>query len=180
MTANRSIPPKLATKLLISFLRDDLAEEVLGDLEQKFYITLKTKSRFKAKLNYWYQVMQYVRPFAIRKLKSTPSNNITMFRSYFKIGWRNLLKNKGYSFINISGLAVGMAVAMLIGLWVYDELSFNKNHEHYNSIARVKYNSTWNGEVGSSTYVPFPLGPELSQSFQNDFEHVVMSTFLQR
>ena len=177
MTANRSIPPKLATKLLISFLRDDLAEEVLGDLEQKFYITLKTKSRFKAKLNYWYQVMQYVRPFAIRKLKSTPSNNITMFRSYFKIGWRNLFKEKGYSFINIGGLAAGMAVAVLIGLWIYDELSFNKYHKNYDSIARVMYRATRNGETGHSDHMPFPLGPALAQSFQNDFEYVVMSTF---
>jgi putative ABC transport system permease protein len=108
-----TIPPALAQKLLISFLKDDLAEEVLGDLEQKFYITLKTKSPLKAKLNYWYQVMHYMRPFAIRKLKSTPSNNIAMFQSYFKIGWRNLFKEKGYSFINIGGLAAGMAVAVL-------------------------------------------------------------------
>ena len=46
-----------------------------------------------------------------------------MIKNYFKIAWRNLVKSKGYSAINIGGLAVGMAVAMLIGLWVYDELS---------------------------------------------------------
>ena len=62
-----------------------------------------------------------------------------MFRSYFKIGWRNLFKEKGYSFINIGGLAAGMAVAVLIGLWIYDELSFNKYHKNYDSIARVMY-----------------------------------------
>jgi hypothetical protein len=47
-----------------------------------------------------------------------------MYKSYLKTGWRNLLGNKGYSFINIGGLAAGMAVALLIGLWVYDEVSF--------------------------------------------------------
>lgn len=56
-----------------------------------------------------------------------------MYKSYFKIGWRNLVKNKGYSLINIGGLAMGMAVAMLIGLWIHDELEFNKYHKNYNS-----------------------------------------------
>ena len=100
-----------------------------------------------------------------------------MFQSYFKIGWRNLFKEKGYSFINIGGLAAGMAVAVLIGLWIYDELSFNKYHKNYDSIARVMYRATLNGETGHSDHMPFPLGPELAQSFQNDFEYVVMSTF---
>ena len=60
-----------------------------------------------------------------------------MFQNYFKIGWRNILKEKGYSLINISGLAVGMSVVMLIGLWVWDELSFNKYHKNYERIAKV-------------------------------------------
>ena len=60
-----------------------------------------------------------------------------MYRNYFKIGWRNLFKHKGYSLINIGGLAVGMAVAILIGLWVYDELSFNKYHKNYDRLAWV-------------------------------------------
>jgi hypothetical protein len=46
-----------------------------------------------------------------------------MFKNYFKTAWRNLVKNKMSSFINIGGLAMGLAVAMLIGLWIYDEIS---------------------------------------------------------
>jgi len=60
-----------------------------------------------------------------------------MIKNYFKIAWRNLIRNKGYSAINIGGLAVGMAVAILIGLWIYDELSFNKYHKNYDSIGLV-------------------------------------------
>jgi putative ABC transport system permease protein len=100
-----------------------------------------------------------------------------MVRSYLKIGWRNLFRNKGYSSINIGGLACGMAVALLIGLWVYDELSFNKYHENYDRIARVMVQATVNGETRSGRHMPFPLGPELKESFKSDFEHVVMSTF---
>ena len=60
-----------------------------------------------------------------------------MLRNYLKIAFRNLVKSKGYSAINIGGLAVGMAVAMLIGLWVYDEFAFNRYHGNYDRIAKV-------------------------------------------
>ena len=60
-----------------------------------------------------------------------------MFKNYFTIAWRNLIKTKGYSFINIGGLALGMSVALIIGLWVNDELSFNKYHDNYDQIAQV-------------------------------------------
>jgi len=72
-----------------------------------------------------------------------------MIKNYFKIAWRNLIANKGYSAINIGGLSVGMAVAILIGLWIYTELSFNKNFENYNRIAQVWQNQEYNGIVGS-------------------------------
>lgn len=102
-----------------------------------------------------------------------------MYKSYFKIGWRNLFRNKSYSAINIGGLALGMAVAILIGLWIYDELSFNKYHQNYNRIARVMHHASKNNLTGTSLYQPFPLGVELTESFKNDFEYVVMSTFIQ-
>ena len=60
-----------------------------------------------------------------------------MIRSYLKIAWRNLFRNKMYGLINIAGLAIGMAVAMLIGLWVYDEVSYNRSHGNYEHIAQV-------------------------------------------
>ena len=52
-----------------------------------------------------------------------------MLKNYFKIAWRNLVKNRMHSFINIAGLSVGMAVAILIGLWIWDEVSYNKNFD---------------------------------------------------
>ena len=177
MTKDTPTPPKLARRILLVFLRADLREEVLGDLDEKFYVTQHTKTRHRAIINYWFQVLHYLRPFALRKLKLSYSNNNAMVRSYLKIGWRNLFRNKGYSSINIGGLACGMAVALLIGLWVYDELSFNKYHKNYDRIARVMVQATVNGETRSGRHMPFPLGPELKESFKSDFEHVVMSTF---
>ena len=55
-----------------------------------------------------------------------------MIKNYFKIAWRNLLRNKASSFINIGGLSIGMAVALLISLWINDELSYDKNFANYN------------------------------------------------
>lgn len=100
-----------------------------------------------------------------------------MIRSYFKIGWRNLVRNKGYSFINIGGLALGMTVAMLIGLWVYEELSFNRNFQNYDCIAQVMQNQTFNGVVQTQTSQALQLGSELRTTYGSDFKHVVMSSW---
>ena len=99
-----------------------------------------------------------------------------MLRNYFKIAFRNLVRNKVYSFINIGGLAVGMAVAILIGLWVYDELSFNKYHKNYDKIAQVMQHQTFNGEVGTQTSNPYLLGAEIREKYGSDFKFVLMSS----
>ncbi len=99
-----------------------------------------------------------------------------MIKSYFRIGWRNMLRNKGYSFINIGGLATGLAVVMLIGLWINDELSYNKYHSNYNRIARVWVNHTFNGEISSQWSLPYPLSNELRTQF-SDFDHVSMASW---
>ncbi len=103
-----------------------------------------------------------------------------MFRNYLKIAWRNLARNKSYSAINIGGLAVGMSVAMLIGLWIYDELSFNKYHKNYTRIAQVMQQQTLDGEVNTGNNVPAPLFKELQTTFGADFGQVVISSWLQR
>jgi ABC-type antimicrobial peptide transport system permease subunit len=78
--------------------------------------------------------------------------------------------------INISGLAAGMAVAMLIGLWIWDELSFNKSFKNYDRIAQVLTNSVYNGGVGTDYNTAPPYGDELRNSFGADFRHVLMTS----
>lgn len=99
-----------------------------------------------------------------------------MLRNYLKIALRNLVRNKVYSAINIGGLAVGMAVAMLIGLWVYDELSYNKAFANYDRIAQMWQNQTFNGRIGTQEEMPPPLGKSLRTTYGTDFKRVVMST----
>jgi putative ABC transport system permease protein len=98
-----------------------------------------------------------------------------MYKSYFKIGWRNLIKDRGYSFINIGGLALGIAVAMLIGLWVFDEITYNKHHDHYHSIAPVLQHNTVNGDIDTYANQSYQLGAELRSSYGRYFKRVVMS-----
>jgi len=97
-----------------------------------------------------------------------------MFKNYFKTAWRAIGKSKAHSFINIIGLSLGMAVAILIGLWMYDELSFDKNFQNYDHIAKVIQNITNNGEVQTWQSVPYPLAEELRKNYGSDFKHVVM------
>jgi len=100
-----------------------------------------------------------------------------MIKNYFKIAFRNLVKNRFSTFINIGGLAIGMAVAILIGLWIYDELSFNKNFRNYDRNAQVMQRFTINGETGAGTTIPFPMGEELRKNFASDFKYVTMSSW---
>src|SRR5476651_2621014 len=99
-----------------------------------------------------------------------------MIRNYLKIAWRNLIKNRASSFINIGGLAVGMAVAMLIGLWIWDELRFDKYHKNYHRIAIVTQNETNNGTINTSAVIPLPLNAELRKSYGSDFKHIALSS----
>lgn len=100
-----------------------------------------------------------------------------MIRNYLKIAFRNLVNSKGYSAINIGGLAVGMAVTILIGLWINDELSFNKYHKNYDRIALVNLNQVFGSEIHSSASVPFPFVHELETNYGEHFSHIVPSTF---
>jgi len=98
-----------------------------------------------------------------------------MIKNYLKTAWRNFYGNKFFSAINIGGLAVGMAVAMLIGLWIWDELSYDKYNKNYDRIAAVMQQSTFNGEVGTGYNCPAPLANELRNSYGSEFKHVVLS-----
>jgi len=100
-----------------------------------------------------------------------------MIKNYFKTAWRNLLKNKAHSLINIVGLSVGMAVAMSIGLWIWDELSYDKDNPNYKQIAQIFQNNSLNGEKGTWTSMPLPLGAELRKLYGSDFKYVVMSSW---
>ena len=70
-----------------------------------------------------------------------------MFKNYFKTAWRNITRTMGYSTLNVAGLAIGMAVSLLIGLWVYDQYNFDKQLPDYQRLYRVQRNYDSNGDT---------------------------------
>jgi ABC-type antimicrobial peptide transport system permease subunit len=99
-----------------------------------------------------------------------------MFISYFKIAWRNIWRNKAFSFTNLAGLAIGMTCTMLILLWVQDEISWDKVHRNHENVYQVMVNRDFNGEITTDKSVPFPLAaamknnlPEIKSSSVDDY-----------
>ncbi|WP_229311511.1 ABC transporter permease [Larkinella rosea] len=179
---NGQQPPRWAKRLLYGFCSPELVEELEGDLEELFYERVPLIGVRKARLRYVRDVFSLMKPFAIKRKPSrypTPATT-DMLRNYLKIAFRNLAKNKVYSFINIAGLATGMVVAMLIGLWIYDELSHDKYHQNYDRIAQVMQHQTYNGDIGTQVSVPFPMGAELKKSYGSDFKYVMMASWTSR
>jgi putative ABC transport system permease protein len=91
-----------------------------------------------------------------------------MFRNYFKTAWRNLTRNKVYAFINIGGIAIGLAAFWLIGLYVGDEMSYDQSFANANRICRVVQHATWQG--GNMDIVP--TSPPFATAFKNKFPEV--------
>ncbi|NQZ44683.1 MAG: ABC transporter permease [Flavobacteriaceae bacterium] len=100
-----------------------------------------------------------------------------MFKNYLKIAWRNLLKNKGYSLINIGGLALGMAVTLIIGLWMNDELTHNSYFKEKGKIAQVYQSQTFNGQTGTGPAIPRPLEMAMRERYGDNFEYMLMSSW---
>ncbi|UOB16072.1 ABC transporter permease [Abyssalbus ytuae] len=100
-----------------------------------------------------------------------------MIKNYFKIAWRNLWKNKIYSFINIFGLAIGLAVTITISLWVNDELNYNHYFKNRETIAQVFQSQTLNGRTGTGNAIPRPLEFALREQYGDKFRHIVMSSW---
>src|SRR5258708_36271808 len=100
-----------------------------------------------------------------------------MLKNYFKIALRNLARNTVGSFINVGGLAVGMAVAILIGCWIWDEGSFDKYNPNYDRIDEVMQHANINGEKVTGSTIPYPMGAALRKEFGQDFKQVLMSTW---
>jgi putative ABC transport system permease protein len=84
-----------------------------------------------------------------------------VIKNFIKIAWRNMIKHKGYSLINITGLAIGMACCILISIWVLDELSYDRFHENSDRLYRVEENQDYSGRNYHVNVTPYPLAPAL-------------------
>jgi ABC-type antimicrobial peptide transport system permease subunit len=95
-----------------------------------------------------------------------------MLKNYFKIAWRNIVRSKGYAFINIGGLGVGMASAILILLWIQNEVSMDREHPKSDRIYRMYNRDTFSGELWAWGTTPKIMGPTLEKDYP-EVEHAV-------
>jgi len=154
-------PPKLGKKLLSFLITEELYDEFEGDLEELYHDRLERFGKRRANVHYYKDVLLSARNADLRR-KLKFYNPLVMYKNYLKIAFRNLLKYKGYSFINITGLALGMAACLLILLFVNNELGFDGFHEKKSNLYRLdevqRFGSVSEQKVALSMY---PMGPNL-------------------
>ena len=174
-------PPKLFLRFFRWYCHPKLVDFIEGDLLEEYHERLRKSGKRKADRKFIIDVLLLFRPGIIRPPEGYNHLNPTdMYKSYFKIAWRILLKHKGYSFINVGGLALGMTVAMLIGLWIYDELSFNKYYQNYESIGQVWAGGTdpETSTIDGNITMEYPVASILRNNYQHYFKHVLMAWWI--
>ncbi|SDL48661.1 putative ABC transport system permease protein [Catalinimonas alkaloidigena] len=161
-------PPRRADRLLAWFCSADLLEEVQGDLHEEFAYQVQRIGEKRARRRYWWDVLGFIRLFALRrKTTGTTSNlSIAMLKNYLIIAFRHLQKNRVFTFINIAGVAIGMAGCLLILAYVRYELSYDRFHPEADQIYRVTYFVSQGDQeiVASAAAVP-AVGPALKNNF---------------
>ncbi|UZR93707.1 ABC transporter permease [Chondrinema litorale] len=130
-------PPLFAQKFLGWFCSEEFLEVVEGDLYEEFIDNVDEKGLRKAQLIYIKTVLLSFRLYQIRKPQNKTFISLAMLLNYFKIAYRSLLKHKSYSFINIIGLSFGISCFLIIGLYIEDEMMFDKFHEQHENIYRI-------------------------------------------
>jgi putative ABC transport system permease protein len=163
-------PPKKAVAFLRWFCREDYIDEIEGDLTEIFKKESE-KSQALANWKFAWNAMKYFRPEFIKSFKSQQPTSLVMYKNYLTIGWRNLWKKKGYSLINIFGLALGIACCLLIFMYVNYERSFDNYHTKGDRIYRVIHgwkddkNASGNSTESYWVWHNAPIGPALHDNF---------------
>lgn len=151
-------PPKGPLKFLRWFCNDELIEDVEGDLSELYFQRKKQKPKL-AKWLFLKDVILLIRPDIIKKssIENRLINN-SMLKIYFKIFFRNALRNKSYSALNLLGLIVGIVSSVLILLWVNSEVQVDKFHSKGDNIYQLFRNMRQSsGSVITTSSLPKPL-----------------------
>lgn len=134
-------PPKWLNKLLTWLIAPHLQEEILGDLHERYALRVKRLGEGKARRRYWRDALTYVRWSNIKRqpnpYPTTYTYSPTMLRNYFKIAFRTLTRHKLYTALNVAGLTFGITCFLIIGLYLFDELTFDQQHSKVSHIYRV-------------------------------------------
>jgi putative ABC transport system permease protein len=162
VSTNKSRPPRIAEWIFSQFCSDSEKSTIAGDIDEYYYAIREEEGPWKARTWYWKQVFFSV--FAL--IQRFVFWRIIMLKNYFKIGLRSIKRNKGYSFINIFGLAVGMASCILVFLWIQDELSYDLFHNKADRLFRV--DQVYTSPGGEANYIRL-TPPALLDSLRENF-----------
>lgn len=163
-------PPKFLVWILRRILPGYADDTNIGDFEEEYAQIAADRGRPFA--NFWFliNIGKSIPPFVADAIRF----RLVMLRNCATITWRNMRRHKTYSFINIAGLAVGLACCLLITLWILDEQSYDRFHENRDRLYRVVVNLPSSGGMRKIVATPPPLG----QALKNDFPEVVETTRL--
>jgi len=125
--------PRFGAKLLKLFLSDTEVDSISGDYEEMYEDLYASRGKFYARVWFWFQILKSL----FVAVSVWLYWNASLFRNSIKILWRNIKRNKAYTLINISGLALGMACCILIIIWVQDEFSWDRFHENADTLFHV-------------------------------------------
>lgn len=156
MKKTKDKPPASAARLLAVMNRSEDRLTIQSDFAEIFEELTREQGRTKALHWYWTQVARSFPLFIVKGLYW----RFVMLKNYIKITLRNIRRHKGYSFINIGGLAVGFACCLLIGIWILNELSFDSFHADVDRIYHVIAHTDY-----ENVTVPTLLGPTLEEEF---------------
>jgi ABC-type antimicrobial peptide transport system permease subunit len=141
-------------------------EEVEGDLLELYGYWVETFGVTEARRRYVISAIRLQRPFLplLKKIRSRPLNAKEMIHHYLITAFRNVVRAKSFSIINITGLAFGLGCSLLIFLWVLDELSYDKFHSNNSTLYRVYLRELYDGRVEADFNTPAALPAELKES----------------
>ncbi len=157
-------PPTWARRFFRAYCHPNFREDLEGDLQELYEERLPHMSYRKAQGHYIRDVLLLFRPAIIRPLtlnRLVSNQSPAMYRNYFKTGFRNLLRHRGYALLNIFGLAIGMAAAIVLFLIVRYEQSFDTFHPRHSQIYRLGEQEVQNGETTAYDATPVPVVPSL-------------------
>ena len=162
-------PPHWPLRWLRFFVKEDYLEEIEGDMEELFHDYIEQYSYRQARRMYAGEVLRLLRPVLLKNLNNIPQlNHYPMFKNYFKVSIRSLMKNPLSSFINIVGLAVAIGICLVVYASLAFDYSIDRFHENKDNVYLLTYFGDRDGSLQQYGQTPRPLGEMLRE----DFTHI--------
>lgn len=158
---NNSKIPRLPNKIFEKIIPPYDRSNFIFDLNEVYKQIYFEKGKIRAKFWLWLNLIKSIPAFLTNKLEWS----LTMYKNYFKITYRNFKRQKGYSLINLSGLAAGITCCVLMIFWLNYEHSYDKFHKNFKNIYRVTQDIFYPDQVVHSAVTQGPLAGVLKSDF---------------